>query len=273
MKMTRVNQGIERPLSPAQIQAKRFCSRQCSAQPKRSQNRGRGCEYCETPIPQNLKACQYEKRRFCSPRCQYAAARVPRKIPVCARCQRQFDTDRPAAPPRYCSPECRAPSFHATRWQMPPEMRARFSERRQGPGNPMWQGGPSNALALRHRAFAAWGQKRLPHRCEQCGRNHGRMEMHHIVSKRRFQRAELAHFAQNLAVLCCRCHRTADAAARRAIREQNESAYPFGDRLPHAILRELIRDGLVSRLSPECDWSPLGKSPDGVPAMRAVGRR
>lgn len=257
---TRVNQGIERPLSPQRLLLVRFCSHRCSAQAKRQPVPKKSCAHCGGPILR-LRASAVRRSKVCSPECQYATMRRPPR--ACGRCS-QATANRTS---RFCL-SCQEKARRATRWSMPAEIRERFSRERRGAGNPNWQGGPSKELHRRQTAFARWGRQHRPRECEECGCTDGQMEHHHIVSKRRFLCPEFAHFQQNLAVLCVPCHRHVEGRTRRAIQEHNAQAYPFGDRLPGTILRQLVQDGLVSRLSSVCNWSPLGARPAGAPKPR-----
>nr|WP_280177996.1 NUMOD3 domain-containing DNA-binding protein [Halorussus marinus] len=99
------------------------------------------------------------------------------------------------------------------------ETRRKMSESTAGDANPNWRGGYSN------RYGSGWSvmRERIRERdkeCQHCG--HGgsdrRLEVHHIVPVRVFRSAdelaiEDAHRAENLVLLCNRCHPRADHGA------------------------------------------------------------
>ncbi|MFI5229944.1 MAG: HNH endonuclease [Gemmatimonadales bacterium] len=256
MALVRRNGGKTRPLSQRQADRRMFCGMACRAAGRVS-SRLVPCARCGAPTrkhryllgPNQLfcsRACSSKGRRMAPARHRGSVARP------CQKCGVLFEQPERSRR-RYCSRACR----YAHGWEMPAEIRERFSRDRRRGGNPNWQGGRTAGLYRLHTAFAAWGRRNLPARCELCGSG-GPLEMHHIASKRRFAFPVMAHFRQNLAVLCVPCHRRTDGRARRALRAGNAAAFPLGDRLPESILRQLVQDGSVSALDPVCDFAPLG---------------
>lgn len=111
-----------------------------------------------------------------------------------------------------------------------------------------------------HTAASNWAVIHLGRNCLLC--NAPDATLHHIVARRLFRDTRMPHFRQNLIMLCLRHHSEADTKARLAMKEQRPASIPFAENLPSAILDQLARDGLVSTVTPECDYSPIGLEGD-----------
>jgi hypothetical protein len=248
----------------------RFCNHRCAAQWRARGKRVQlTCEVCGAPF--EWLASQ-PNRRFCSSACYFVhhqakpenEGRYYLATPqVCEACGQEFFVARRQ---RYCSRQCvplsgeANPNFgnHALRGRkMPLEQRAKLMAGRLGDQNPNWAGGSTtNGLYRMHTRATKWAREHLGTTCVECGE--GSATLHHVVARRFFQHAVMAHFRENFVMLCPRHHRLADAKARQMIREGNIRSIPFADQLQESILDQLARDGLVSVLPSKCDLSPLG---------------
>ena len=149
---------------------------------------------------------------------------------------------------------------HPNMWTMPLELRGRLSRERLGEGNPNWSGGsPGNGRYRMQTTAVRWARKHLGTTCETCGADGA--ALHHVVARRRFRHPLMAHFRQNLVMLCPAHHGEADRLARAAIRSRAPHDLPYGGRLPEPILAQLARDGSVSWLPSACDLSTIGLGP------------
>lgn len=249
-----------------------YCSRECAGLARRSRVK-LVCDTCEQTF--EVWQSKETERRFCSMECyqeHHATDREERRCEVCGDTFLRYSDDA-----RFCSRECFGewqseayrgegnPNYgnrNPGMWTMPGEMRAQLSQGRMGADNPNWLDG-RGAGRYRFQTFVSeWAREHLGSTCERCGDED--VEVHHIVAVHRFPEVPMAHFRQNLAVLCIACHRGLDAQGRKAIDEGRTRDLPFADRLPAPILDQLGRGGSVSWLPDEVDFQPLGNAAEEV---------
>lgn len=260
---------------------RRYCSKACGGVARRRRVTLE-CPTCGRSF--QIYRSKGEERRFCSKACylkDHATAVLERK---CDQCGKTFFPPDYSDKRRFCSRQCfgaakslsmrgaNNPNYGGTLysggWVMPGGTRVELSLSRRGDGNPNYLDG-RGAGRIRHQTcIHRWATENLPRVCAGCGRE--ATDVHHVVAQRFFPQLELSHFRQNLVWLCVRCHRAADRNARRAISEGRIHDLPFGGLLPTPIRVQLARDGSVSSLPPECDYSPLGTLASAV-AARGFG--
>lgn len=204
------------------------------------------------------------QRHYCDKRCYATAHATTPK--TCETCGVSFVAKNYSAAARYCSNACVPrvgednPNFgkrHRGMWQMPAERRIEMSEQRTGQGNPAWRGGSPTNGKFQHQAYVrAWALQHLPQACAVCGAPE--VDLGHIVPIRHFRPRRLAHFAQNLLMLCRLHNNRAHWQKIEPIGRRRPADLPFADRLPRSILAALRRGDSVSAPLPGCDYSPLG---------------
>lgn len=245
---------------PSHYLKRRFCNHWCAAQWKNKDRRvQKQCEVCGKTF---WAIKSQPTRRFCSNACYLVYHAAERK--TCPTCGREFVSyDRRRI---YCSRPCvpmkgeANPNYgkrHPKMFRHSAEVRLRLSESRLGHGNPRWKGGTKNNGRYRMQTWVnQWMKEHVGDRCEVCGE--APAHVHHIVARRLFPNPIMAHFRQNLVMLCTKHHAEADRLARQALQERRVHDLPFADRLPQSILAQLAQGGSVSRLTAACDFSPLG---------------
>lgn len=251
---------------PSQAARLRFCSRQCAAKSK-SNRVLLQCPVCHEEFL--ARACE-KSRRFCSNACyQVHHAATPRICPTCGRAfvPRSYNKQQV-----HCCQACVPmtgpdnPNYGKRRPNMfshSAEVRRRLSVSRLGAGNPRWDGGRWGTGKYRMQTWVSrWAAERLGTRCAVCGA--GDAVLHHIVARTHFQHVIMAHFRQNLVMLCVGHHAEADKAARVALKAGTVRGIPFSDRLPESILAQLAQDGSVSQLPRECDFEPIGNAAESM---------
>lgn len=197
--------------------------------------------------------------------CSVACRQTP--CPVCGKLFERLEVRK-----QHCSNKCRGkawkgsgnPNFgkrHPGIYQVPGEIRARYSEERMGAGNPAWKGGSVGNGRYR---FQTYVSRWVLDGCRNCVCGAKATEAQHVVPRRWFRDVRMANFAENLIGLCRSCHRNADWHAYRRMRKGLDLRLRFSERLPASILHQLQTDGSVSRLPPGLDWSPLGNAAAAV---------
>lgn len=222
------------------------------------------CPGCDARFLVPAHQLRNGRRKFCSGSCYYKQhATTPI---LCQTCGRPFVSKGYNKRTKHCSAECwprsgeNNPNFgkrHPGLFQWSAAYRLRMSEERMGAGNPRWSGGSQTNQKFQHQSFVrTWAMTNLEPHCAVCGSSV--VDIHHIVPRRYFQPVRLAHFAQNLMLLCVAHNRPLGTVIQRAMKARKLQEIPYIDRLPQSILSALERDGLVSTPMPECDYSPLG---------------
>lgn len=251
---------------PGRIAQLRFCSRQCAAK-SRSNRVPLQCPVCHREFL--ARPCE-KNRRFCSNACyQVYHAATPRTCPTCGK---EFVPLSYSKHQVYC---CRAcvpmtgednPNYgkrHPNMFSQTAEVRRKLSVSRLGAGNPRWDGGRWGTGKYRMQTWVSrWAIEHLGTKCAVCGTDGA--TLHHIVARTRFRHVIMAHFRQNLVMLCVAHHAEADKAARAALKTGIVQDIPFSDRLPEPILAQLAQDGSVSRLPRECGFEPLGTAAESM---------
>ena len=140
-------------------------------------------------------------RKYCSRQC-YALSKIGKPAPhisnrilrPCSWCGEIVN--RPASEftgvKAFCNQACMA------EWQ---------SEFATGTAHPRWKGGDHRSLGIGWKAARKKAMAKANGVCEHC-RKTAAKHIHHRLPIRYFARVSDAHFADNLAALCVRCHST-----------------------------------------------------------------
>lgn len=244
---------------------KRFCNHRCSAHWKARDKRAEvSCPTCGKTFQAQKHRAEAGRRVFCSLAC-YRADHAATPL-TCRTCGKEFVAKNYSKEQIYCSRECSPmegasnPNYgkrHPGIFHQPADFRLRMSQERTGEGNPRWAGGSNTTGKFQHQSWMRnWAVANLGDACESCQATSA--ELHHIAPRRLFEKPALAHFRENLVMLCTLHHRRADRDVRRALADKQPRAIPFSDRLPESILLALEQGDSVSSPLPGCDYSPLG---------------
>lgn len=233
------------------------------------------CTTCGADVRVPAWKAKGQQRFFCDTECyQKDHATTPK---TCATCGTSFVSKNYDKRARYCCQACvpmtgeSNPNYgrrHPGMWTMPAHLRLAMSDRRTGEGNPNWKGGSPTAGKFQHQTFArAWALNHLPHRCAVCGEPGS--DLHHIAPVKCFRPRRLAHFAENLLLVCEKHSIRAMLQNTQALQARRPRDLLCADRLPESILRALEQGGSVSSPQQGCDYSPLGNVAELVAPMPA----
>ena len=188
------------------------------------------CDLCGEKFTRQRKSIDRSEGCYCSMKCRYEYPRREEYGWHCPRCGERLEGKQ-----EWCSSEeCR--KANADNEDAAPGGRIVYRIRVGGVGplpfnGKLWQERRRAALVRDGFRCRACGMSRREHR-----RRYGRdLNVHHRVPRRQFDAADEAHDLENLATLCCRCHRIAEsesirAAFKRVFKESDER------------MREIARD-------------------------------